>query len=357
MATIKDKYSIFNASIFKHIFFWVCVFLYFMFSSNIIIYPEGYKQLFHATCKILIPQILTAYVVLYVLIPKFLNKKKVGLFILWLVILLVANYLLYLCIHIYLYEPKYYKYYGEIEKFYAAKSFWQRFSDTSLLIGKSIKFLTPVTLLLMARFYKSQQKYLKLNEQKKIAELTALKHQLNPHFLFNTLNNLYALALKKSDETPKVIEKLSDILDYMLYRTNDTFVSLQKEIELIDNYLSLEKLRYGKRVEISFEKHIERDVKIAPLLLLTFIENAFKHGVTQELDEASIVINIRTEINQIIFSIKNSKPKGTPPTKNGKCIGLNNVQKQLELLYANQYELIINDDAKFHSVNLKLIAK
>lgn len=357
MSMYKDKDSIFSASILKHILFWICVFLYFMFSSNIINFPEGYTQLFHSTCKILIPQIITAYVVLYLLVPKFLNKKKIGLFIFWLAILLLAAYLLYLCMHIYFYEPKYYKYYSESLKLYAEKPFWQRFADTTVFIGKSIKFLTPASLLLMTRFYKSQQKYLKLNEQKKTAELTALKHQLNPHFLFNTLNNLYALAIKKSDETPKVIEKLSDILDYMLYRTNETFVSLQKEIELIDNYLSLEKVRYGKRVTISFEKQITQDVKIAPLLLLTFIENAFKHGVAQELDEASIDMNITTKDNQIAFSIKNSKPKTAVSSNNETRIGLDNVKKQLELLYPNQYELSIDDDAEFYTVNLKLATK
>ena len=209
----------------------------------------------------------------------------------------------------------------------------------------------------MTRFYKNQQKYLQLNEQKKTAELTALKHQLNPHFLFNTLNNIYALAIKKSDQTPEVIDKLSDILDYMLYRCNDTFVSLQKEIELIENYLSLEKVRYGKRVQISFEKEIQQDVKIAPLLLLTFIENAFKHGVSQELKEAFITIRIRTEKKQIIFFLENSKSK-TKVKKNTKyCIGLKNVKKQLDLLYLNNNFLDIENTKESYKVTLKLLAK
>ena len=226
-----------------------------------------------------------------------------------------------------------------------------------MLLGKSIKFLTPTVILLLSRFYKNQQKYLKLNEQKKTAELIALKHQLNPHFLFNILNNLYALAIKKSDQTPEVIEKLSDILDYMLYRTSDTFVSLQKEIELIDNYLSLEKVRYGKRVEITFDKAIQKEVKIAPLLLLTFIENAFKHGVSQELDTAYIAINISTENGNILFKIKNSKPKIASPNKDEPCIGLINVEKQLELLYLNQYQLSIDNINESYQLTLKLEAK
>ena len=357
MATTKNNSSIFKAVAFKHILFWFCVFMYFMFSSNIINFPEGYLQLFYSTSKIVIPQILTAYICLFILVPKFLNKKKLVPFILWLLVVLVLGYMLYLSMHMFWYEPKYYKYFSESAKLYAEKNFWERFTNFSVLLSKSIKFLTPTVILLLSRFYKNQQKYLKLNEQKKTAELTALKHQLNPHFLFNTLNNLYALALKKDDKTPEVIEKLSNILDYMLYRTNDTFVSLQKEIELIENYLSLEKIRYGNRVNISFEKDIKQNEKIAPLLLLTFIENAFKHGVTQELETATIDINIASEGNQIAFSIKNSKPKAAPQTKNGQCIGLENVKKQLELIYPNQYNLTINNSKNEYIIDLKLATK
>lgn len=354
---MKGKYSIFNVSVFKHILFWLGVLLYFMLTSSMSYYPTGYLQLFYSTCKIVIPQIIVSYVSIYVLVPLFLNKKKTTLFIFWLIVLLLSAFVLYVGLHKYLYEPKYYPYFNNAGKSYAQKTFIERLSDFQMLLGKSIKFVTPAVLLLMARFYKNQQKYLKLNEQKKTAELTALKHQLNPHFLFNTLNNLYALALKKSEKTPEVIEKLSDILDYMLYRTSDTFVSLEKEIDLIENYLSLEKIRYGKRVQISFKKSIEQDVKIAPLLLLTFIENAFKHGVAEELDKASIIISITTQSNHIIFNIKNSKPKAATQTKNEECIGLVNVKKQLELLYLNHHSLEINNTKDFYTVNLKLEAK
>ena len=357
MTTIKSKYNIFSATFLKHLLFWVCVFLYFMFTSDITFYEAGYVQLFHSTCKIVIPQIITAYVCLFLLVPRFLNKKKLTLFLVWLVVLLIGTYVIYTALHMYLYEPKYYQYYNEIAKEYAERTFWERVTNLSVLLSKAIKFLTPTALLLMARFYKNQQKYLKLNEQKKTAELTALKHQLNPHFLFNTLNNLYALALKKADETPEVIEKLSGILDYMLYRCNDTFVSLQKEIELIENYLSLEKVRYGKRVQITFEKNIEQDVKIAPLLLLTFIENAFKHGVSQELKEAFIAIKINLEGNQIFFNIKNSKPNTSIENNTEHCIGLKNIKKQLELLYADNYFLDIENTKDSYTVTLKLLAK
>lgn len=357
MTTLKNKYSIVRATFFKHVLFWICVFLFFMFTSDLTYFQRGYVQLFHSTCKIVIPQIITAYVCLFILIPKFLNTKKTTLFIFWLFILLVAAYALYITLHMYLYEPKYIEFYSDIAKKYAKESYWDRFTNFSVFLSKAIKFSTPAALLLMTRFYKNQQKYLQLNEQKKTAELTALKHQLNPHFLFNTLNNLYALAIKKSDQTPEVIEKLSDILDYMLYRCNDTFVSLQKEIELIENYLSLEKVRYGKRVKISFDKDIKYDVKIAPLLLLTFIENAFKHSVSQELKEAFITLKINLDGNHIVFNIENSKSKTRVENNTEHCIGLSNVKKQLDLLYSDNYLLNINDEKYSYTVTLKLPAK
>ncbi len=355
MTILKSKYN--TVTFFKHGLFWLCVFLYFMFTSDLTYFEAGYIQLFHSTCKIVIPQMITAYVCLFVLVPKFLNTKKTILFLVWIAVLLIAMFTLYNVLHIYFYEPKYYEFYNDITKKYSELPFWKRLTNISVFLSKSIKLLTPTALLLMARFYKNQQKYLKLSDQKKTTELNALKHQLNPHFLFNTLNNLYALALKKADETPAVIEKLSDILDYMLYRCNDTFVSLQKEIELIENYLSLEKVRYGKRIQITFDRDINRDVKIAPLLLLTFIENAFKHGVSQELNEAFIMIKINLESDEIIFNIENSKPNVSIENNTEHRIGLKNIKKQLELLYGDNYFLDIENTKDSYTVTLKLLVK
>ena len=212
----------------------------------------------------------------------------------------------------------------------------------------------------MARFYKNQQKFLKLNEQKKIAELTALRNQLNPHFLFNTLNNLYALALEKSNKTPDVIERLSDILDYILYRCKENYVPVQKEIELIENYLSLEKIRYGSRVAVTFDHQIDSDVKISPLLLLlTLVENAFKHGVAQELKKAEINISMTTDEKDIFFSIYNSKASSSVGGKseNEESLGLNNVKQQLELLYPSSHDLRISDKEDCYEVTLRLEKK
>ncbi|WP_062058253.1 sensor histidine kinase [Aquimarina longa] len=354
MSNLINTYRFLYTPFFKHILFWIAIFSYFIITANISFY-SGYKQLFESNGILISLQILTAYIVMYVLVPRFLNKNKIVQFIFWLFILLVMMYALYNFIKIYYYDPKYVAFYSLTAKEYAKKSLLTKCLNFPIFLSKSIKFITPTALLMMARFYKNQQKLLKLNEQKKSAELIALKHQLNPHFLFNTLNNLYALALKKSDQTPEVIEKLSDILDYMLYRCNDKFVSLPKEIELIENYIVLEKIRYGKRVEISFEKNITKEVKIGPLLLLTFIENAFKHGVSQELGKAYISIRIDSNEDHIVFNIKNSKTQ-TISNENKECIGLKNIKKQLELLYMDQHDLVIEDKKDSYSIILKLKA-
>ncbi|WP_109853195.1 sensor histidine kinase [Aquimarina sp. AU58] len=354
---MKSLKTYFDKTEIRHVLFWIGIFLYFTLSANIDNYNGSYLQLFESYIIFIAIQILIAYTCLYYLVPNFLNKGKTGWFVLWLIILLFVMYAMYIYYRIYYYDVRYFDYYSPIVQHYAKQSFWERLLSFSVFLSKSIKFLTPTALLLMFRFYKNQQNYLKLNEQKKIAELTALKNQLNPHFLFNTLNNLYALAIKKSDHAPEVIEKLSDILDYMLYRCNSKFVSIQKEIELIENYIALEKIRYGNRVRISFKNNSTEDSKIAPLLLLTFIENAFKHGVTQELKEAFISITISSDSNHIIFNIENSKSTISVENKNQRCIGLSNVQKQLDLLYGDDYSLDIKEESDKYCVRLILEAK
>lgn len=335
---------------------------YLVFGLFIFAFSASSSSWYYATTKELLivysirstVQIVVAILIIELLIPFLLNKQKNIAFIFSLTITLLVFYAICTVI------SKYY-----LEATYPATyvNYLKRFSDTTLLarlvninefISKSLYLLYPTFLLLVFKLYNDKQHLLKLNEQKKATELAALKNQLNPHFLFNTLNNLYALALKKSDDTTKVIQKLSNILDYILYRCNDNYVSLDKEIDLIENYLSLEKIRYADRVKISFSKNVTGQEKIAPLLLLTFIENAFKHGVKEEINQASIEINISKKQEQLVFTVKNSKPAGSAISANKDSIGLKNIKKQLELLYPKAYDLIIENTSNSFSANLKL---
>jgi hypothetical protein len=202
---------------------------------------------------------------------------------------------------------------------------------------------------------RTQQEKSRLEEEKRFMELKVLRNQLNPHFLFNTLNNLYALSIKKDERTPEVIFKLSEILDYMLYGAGEVFVYLEKEITLLENYIALEKIRYGdSRLSVEFHKKIENDPKISPLILLTFVENAFKHGVVNEPEKAHISIHLEARKKNINFQIENTIPVAQPKNRYTHHIGLDNIKKQLELLYPGKHSLEIkNEDRKF-VVKLKI---
>ncbi len=190
------------------------------------------------------------------------------------------------------------------------------------------------------------------------SELRFLKSQINPHFLFNTLNNLYALTLKKDDKAPEIVIKLSEMMRYMLYECNEKRVLLSKEINYIRNYIDLEMLRQGKNVEISFEVDGEvSDQKVAPLMFIPFLENSFKHGLSHQLTTGFVNMKMHVQDRTVDFYIENSKPE-TPPQqmhhRPSGGIGLVNVQRRLNLLYPDHYDLKIKDSPKTYAVNLKI---
>lgn len=225
--------------------------------------------------------------------------------------------------------------------------------DFNQFFSKSLYYAYPCILLMAILFYRERQDLLILHEKKREAELNALKNQLNPHFLFNTLNSLYLLALKKSDKTVRVIENLSHILDYMLYRCDKKYVLLRDELLLINKYIELEQIRYGKKVRIFFDESITGEERIAPLLLLTFVENAFKHGVSEAIEHAAITIHVENKQNVLFFKLENTKP-GATQTVERKSLGLSNIKKQLELLYPNKYQLNIVDKSNTYTTELEL---
>jgi two-component system, LytTR family, sensor histidine kinase AlgZ len=179
------------------------------------------------------------------------------------------------------------------------------------------------------------------------AELNALKGQVHPHFLFNTLNNLYALTLNNSPKSPQVVLGLSDLLRYMLYECNTEKVALKQELQMLKQYVELEKLRFEDRLDLSF--NIEGDASnklVAPLMMLPLVENAFKHGASQIIGDAWININVRIAGNEMKFKISNSKTGDTAATGGLHFgnIGLTNLRKRLDLLYPGVHKLKILDD-------------
>lgn len=180
----------------------------------------------------------------------------------------------------------------------------------------------------------------RLEAQSLQSELKFLRTQINPHFLFNTLNSLYALTLKKSDRAPETVLKLSEMMRYMLYESNARSVSLSKEVDYLRNYLDLEKLRHGDSADIRFEVDgaIEGQ-EIAPMILVTFVENAFKHGLGKVLDGGFVHIVLLVEDDEIRFHIENAKPTALIADTGPGGIGLVNVERRLDLLYPGQHEL------------------
>ena len=197
----------------------------------------------------------------------------------------------------------------------------------------------------------------KLKKEKMEAELKFLRAQMHPHFLFNTLNNLYALTLKKSDRAPEVVLKLSALLDYILYEANAHKVPLKKELDLVATYIHLEKIRYGDKLRVNYEvKGRTTGKSIPPLLILPFVENSFKHGVSQQLEEMYIEIQLEVKDEKMTLTVENSKnndhEKEIPHVNNG--IGLQNVKRRLELLYGRDHELIIKDEEHFFRILLSI---
>ncbi len=188
-------------------------------------------------------------------------------------------------------------------------------------------------------------------------ELRFLKSQINPHFLFNTLNSLYALTLKKSEKAPEIVIKLSEMMRYMLYECNEKQVPLSNEVHYIRNYLDLEKLRQRQNVEITLEVEGNvSDQKIAPLMFIPFIENSFKHGLHNNISQAFVNMKLKVEEQKIEFEIENSKGEALPVQEHRRSggIGLVNVRRRLDILYPEHYTLKINDTPRTYGVTLCL---
>ena len=196
-----------------------------------------------------------------------------------------------------------------------------------------------------------QKEFLQAQQEKITAELQLLKAQVHPHFLFNTLNNIYSFSLYKSPKTPELILKLSSLLSYMLYDCKAEEVRLEKEVEIMKNYIDLEKERYGDNIDISWNVEGDiRDIFISPLLMLAFLENAFKHGASEQIEKPWMGVDISVANNILKFKLTNSKNEYISHSNNG--IGINNVKKRLEFLYPDNHELKINDEGDFFAISL-----
>lgn len=327
----------------SHLIFWIIfVAFYTVAYGNM----EAQYDIKFLHTLLLLPVIIpSTYFTLHVLFNRFLLLKKYTHFILGFIIsALIFSYLQLL-----------------METRIILPLLYDR-TNTFCLNYLLVAFIHVYAIVLLAAIIKLLKDYFisrdlnqRLMQEKLETELKFLKGQINPHFLFNTLNNLYSLALQNDKNTATGILQLSHLMNYMLNESNTNFVELSKEIELINSYLSLEKLRYAAKLRASFDvKGKIGNVHIAPLLLLPFIENAFKHGISQKSDDNWLLIFLEVIDDKINFSVENSTPhqvKEQHLIKNNG-IGLKNAKRRLQLIYGDNYSLNINNGIDYYKIDL-----
>ncbi len=203
----------------------------------------------------------------------------------------------------------------------------------------------------------TQNELLRLQKEKLQLELNALKAQIHPHFLFNTLNNLYSLTLKNSDKASEIVLKLSDIMRYVLYQANEDKVPLQKELDFVDNFMELQRIRYNDKYEITLSSNGKTtDLQVAPLLFIDFIENAFKHGLEKRFNDGFVRVFISIKNSKLEFKVINSNSQGEElvPERISQGIGLSNARKRLAIIYPGKHDLTIQEHGETYEINLKL---
>ncbi len=216
----------------------------------------------------------------------------------------------------------------------------------------SILFFTLFRHVYDYRLLKRTAEQLRLEKQE--AELNYLRSQTNPHFLFNTLNNIYSLARDKSDRAPESILRLSKILRFMLYETSGAYIAIEQEIKIIEDYISLEQLRYDESLVVNFNHDVENmKQSIPPLLLIPLVENAFKHGVSETRGKPFVDIHLSVNNRVLHFNVKNSTDSGDEVTSIRENIGLSNLRRQLALLY-REYSLLVQPAEGTFTTTLKI---
>ncbi len=334
--TIKRKY---------HLYFWI---IYFLF--NVIRWGSYFNDYWYSLKSNLVEfplHIILVYFNIYYLVPKFIFKKKYVYYVLFLCISLGVHYILRSGLNLLLVtEDIWPEVEGRLDPFgfnhIVAVAIGELY-----VVGLTSAIKYTVDFLIM------QNKNRDLSELQYKTELKYLKAQIQPHFFFNTLNSLYALTIKKSDLAPNLVLKLSNFMRYVIYDTSKKKLPLLQEIDHIDNYIELEKMRYGDRVDsrVDINGNID-DVKVVPMLFLPFIENAFKHGLKNN-DRMELLISFERFENELIFISKNNY-EDESKTKRLNGIGIKNVKRRLEILYQKKYTLNIAQKNNEYSILLKI---
>jgi sensor histidine kinase YesM len=330
---------------FRHTLFWIFMLLYLAWGVGFI-KERGTSPLI-VSCSLAAGSMFVVYPVLYYLIPKYLvNRKFLSFFLGYAVLIAIAA-----VIRIYIQR---------------VTGLPVVFSGFASKIGNNILPYTnicaiAVSFKLLRHAFIQQQKAEKAVQEKVETELELLKTQIHPRFLFNTLNSLYSHARQNSSNAPRIILTLSDLLRFMIYESNAEFIPLTQEIQLIKNYVELEKFRYGDEIEISmtFSGDLEGKL-IRPLLLLPLLENCFKYGTDDRLDQKWISLDLNIAGNNMHFKLANSRnPESRIGEIDDKTTGmsLGNVKRMIELYYPGEHNILIKEDEDIFLVKLELTLK
>ena len=347
----KKHMITFTSRVLMHMAFWVGVLLFYLYFFGV--GSKNFNYVLSFSLFLMPITMITTYVSIYKLIPDFLVTKQYIRFVLYsLYTVIISSYLIVLSI-----------FYGLIYLSHFKTKNMAPISKNLIFIMIAVYLVTivvsafkllKINLNTAKKTRRLETKVLETQLKLKEQELQYLKMQIHPHFLFNTLNTLYGFALKKADETPEIIIKLSNLLDYLLYQIDKPFVLIEDEINHIKDYIDLEQMRFNDSLNITFQTYGNcTHFKIAPMLLLPFVENSFKHG---SLKNNVLTINIQLTCydNSLEFNIENTILQ---EEHEDKGIGLTNIKKRLNLLYKDCYTLDIHNKNDLFKVTLKLFNK
>ncbi|HEY9259724.1 sensor histidine kinase [Chitinophaga sp.] len=346
MASVKYRIqNLLQNRVLQHALFWCLSYYYLLYYFS----PDNpqkidliYTSVFH------LPLLAGVYINLAMLIPWLLRKKRYMAFLFSLIVLIGSmaglNILLFNKVIDYIFPGYFFiSYYG--------------FSE---LVRFSFIYVGLTTLLKLSRGWfqllESENRLIRLQQEKADTELLFLKTQINPHFLFNSLNSIYSLSLQKDEKAPATLLKLAEVMRYMIYESDGDVVPLENEINYLKNYIALQQLRNSGKATITFSVNGSPDkLRVAPFMFIVFVENGFKHGVEAGMQEAFIHVDMDIQEEKLQFTVKNNKGI-VDETENGsfRGLGLDNVKQRLELLYPRRYQLVIKQDATLYAVQLQL---
>ena len=326
-----------------HLLFWV-LYIVSEYFANLMHMRRAENLHFFRSLFLSLPVLVGAtYFIALFAVPRLLNKERWGLFLLTLIVAAV------------------FVFYGRI-KWLELVNYLDGYYfkvPVSKILANVIRDYAIIALAVCIYIIGDYRKELKANAQlvksKAEAEIKLLKGQLQPHFLFNSLNNIYSLALIKSDLTADSILRLTELLDYLVYRANLDKVYLSKEVQLLNNYIGLEQLRYGDHLRIETDISVQNDaLQVAPLLLLPFAENCFKHGGPGKDGLFQVSIQLHADDQGLVFYISNSKKNGCETNTHTGGIGLQNIRQRLSLLYPDRHQLNIDHQPDVYRVRLAI---